>query len=131
MAEDQSVAAAEVRGAIREAHEVIKDLNAAIKRAEKVAEQIAEVAAMSVSDRLDEAVAVGLASYRAAIDTAIENATEAVFKRFDTLGELLLSKPLMVAIEANNQQQAETAVQQLVARRLDAEHAARTQGGKR
>jgi hypothetical protein len=81
-----------LRTATREAHEAIRDLRTETKRAAAVAGEVAAVADVEVEQRIAAAVAAGLEEYRATLDGAIKDATEAVFARFDTIRDTLLGE---------------------------------------
>lgn len=79
-----------LRLVVREAHEVIKDLRTVIREATEVRKGITDDIAAAVTGGIDDAVKIGLEGYSAAISVAIEDATEAVYQRFDTIAETLL-----------------------------------------
>lgn len=82
-------AASELREAIGEAHGLIKDLRQATRDGRSV---IDDLMTQKISDKLDAEVVKGLQTYQKSITKAVDDATEAVFKRFDTLAETLLGE---------------------------------------
>lgn len=82
---------ADLKVAIREAHEILKDLKQMIKVAQQVRDEVIGAASILVNDAIEEAIRIGLAAYGKAIETAIEDATDAVYDRFDTLFENLMA----------------------------------------
>jgi hypothetical protein len=82
---------ADLKVAIREAHEILKDLKQMIKVAVQIRDEVLAAAGVMVNDAIEEAVGIGLAAYNQAITTAMEEATEAVYERFDTLFENLMA----------------------------------------
>lgn len=82
---------ADLKVAIREAHEILKDLKHMVKMAQQVRDEVMAAAGVLVNDAVEEAVGIGLDAYGKAIEIAIENATDAVYDRFDTLFENLMA----------------------------------------
>lgn len=81
-----------LKEATREAHEAIQSLRDVIKEARAVKSEI-EVLAIDIFDKKIHAqVRVGLEDYRNSIDTAIENATAAVYDRFNKITDILLGE---------------------------------------
>lgn len=83
----------------REAHEVLKDIKAATRELQETIKHAdaAQVALMSavvsmVDEGIGQAIETGLQNYSAAIDTAIESATAAVYNRFDIIAGILLGE---------------------------------------
>lgn len=74
----------DLRDAVREAREALKDLRAERKRWQPLPDQ--------VYGRIDQAVAQGLKEYETALETAIKTGTEAVFRRFDQISAILLGE---------------------------------------
>lgn len=81
-----------LRAVVREAHEAIQDLNRAIRQGRKVVIDIEEAAGGDVAQRINEAVRIGLESYSETIRVATEQATDAVYERFDTISKMLLGE---------------------------------------
>lgn len=77
---------------VREAHEATQDLKATIREAQTTREQLMTMAAVAITESVDVAVSEGLAAYSAAIAKAIEEATDAVYKRFDVIADTLLGE---------------------------------------
>ena len=82
----------QLREATRAAHEATKDLRATIRDARSVVEEIERTAGEQVDQRIAAAVAAGLDDYKATLSKAIEQATDAVFARFDTIRATLLGE---------------------------------------
>jgi hypothetical protein len=82
----------------REAHEVLKDLKATIRRAEEVIKLaddtklrlVAEVIAAVDDDLIGSAITAGLENYERSIIAAIETAEDAIFSRFDGIARVLM-----------------------------------------
>lgn len=83
--------AEEIRAATREANETLKDLRIAMKQAQGLIEDIAMEAEREIDEHVDPAVRKGLEEYKASVDKAITEATEAVFGRFDKLFDLMMN----------------------------------------
>lgn len=81
-----------MREATRQAHEVLKDLRLAVKDALKLKESIEQAAQVAVDERLEPIVKQGLEKFIAALNVAIQEGTEAVFHRFDTIADNLLGE---------------------------------------
>jgi chromosome segregation ATPase len=79
---------AALKAATREAHEAVQALKDARREAQAMLDQLQP----GIHKRLSQEVDAGLAQYREALETAIKNATTAVFKRFDTVAELILGE---------------------------------------
>jgi len=81
----------------REAHEVLKDIRTATRELREVIdlanatqESLVSTLHEVVHEGIDTAIEVGLASYTVAIETAINDATDAVYKRFDSIAGIML-----------------------------------------
>jgi len=83
---------AELRAAVREAHEVVKDLRSLIHEGRELVGQIEAAAEATVDERIKSAVAVGLSNFQTQLNTSVEEATQAVFARFDKLADTLLGE---------------------------------------
>lgn len=83
---------AALRAATREAHEAIQDLRAATREARAVLAEIEQAAARTVDERMGEQVQRGLAEYTDAVSRAIDDASQAVYHRFDTMADILLGE---------------------------------------
>jgi hypothetical protein len=79
------VAIEESRIATREAHEAVKDLRQATKEARMILD---EGATKIIGRKVEE----GLSEYRETLDIAIKEASDAVFRRFDTIKSILLGE---------------------------------------
>lgn len=76
---DLEAAADDVRSATRAAHEATKDLKAVIREAREL------LSSKPVEDRIDQAVAAGLEHYTTTIKAKTDEATAAVFRRYDEI----------------------------------------------
>lgn len=83
---------AELKAVIRMAHEAIKDLKACLKEAREVRDELKTAAAERVEGRLNDAVEAGLVELDKSIETAIEDSTQKVYARFDTIADILLGE---------------------------------------
>jgi hypothetical protein len=77
---------------IREAHEATKDLKAAVREATEARESLITMAAVTVEQGINIAVEEGLKAYSESISTAIDDATDAVYERFDVIAATLLGE---------------------------------------
>lgn len=82
----------DLRQATREAHEAMQGMRDLIREVKAVTAEARTVADEVFSERMSAQVEAGLASYRESINTAIENATQAVYARFDTITDLMLGE---------------------------------------
>ena len=78
----------ELRELITQGHALIKDLTRLLREARKARDELSE----AVTARLDGAVKTGLDEYGAALAEAIEKATDATMRRFDTLTAICLGE---------------------------------------
>lgn len=83
---------AQLKEATREANEATKGVHEAIREGKAILKGIEEAAQIAIDTRVAEAVAIGLESFKEALDGAIESGTERTYKRFDELAELLLGE---------------------------------------
>jgi putative cell wall-binding protein len=84
--------AEELRAATREAHEVLKDLRQVVREAKVVRNSLHASAEKALEDGINATVEASLEKYRDTIEKAIEEATKAVFDRFDTLADHLMGE---------------------------------------
>lgn len=82
----------ELRDLIRQAHEATSDLRAVLREARAVRDSLPAAAEKAVSERFQAEVESGLESFGKALDKAIEAGTQAVFRRFDKIEQLLLGE---------------------------------------
>jgi len=82
----------ELRDLIRQAHEATRDLRAVLREAKAVRDSLPAAAEKAVTEKFQAEVQSGLASFQDALDKAIEDGTQAVFRRFDKLEKLLLGE---------------------------------------
>jgi len=84
----------ELRAATREAHEVMGDLARTMKQAEKlladIEGKIPDLISVQMDEVIGEAVRIGLEHYSEVIQKAIEDSTDAVYYRFDTILSILM-----------------------------------------
>jgi hypothetical protein len=90
MGHDARGEAEELRQAVREAHEVLKDLRAALREAQ--AWEQGRLAQDVIDDRIRQAVITGLKQYDIAITSAIKIASDGVQQRFSELEALFLGE---------------------------------------
>ena len=79
--------AAELRAAIREGHELLRDLHHELKEAKALSNSLQQTA----SAKIDQTVRDGLQEFGEHLGIAIAG-TEAVFRRFDTLAAICLGE---------------------------------------
>ena len=82
----------ELRDLIKRAHEATSDLRAVLREARAVRESLPAAAEKAVSEQLSAEVKAGLDSFQKALDRAVDDGTDAVFKRFDRIEKLLLGE---------------------------------------
>jgi|RhiMethySRZTD1v2_1073278.scaffolds.fasta_scaffold20637_11 hypothetical protein len=70
---------------LRQAHETIKDLRGLLREAAAFRAALPKLVEEAVGDQLKEAAVRETAAYFAGIDKSIDDATEAVYQRFDRL----------------------------------------------
>jgi hypothetical protein len=87
---DHDEEVAELNALVREAHMAIKDLNTLLKKVEKATVDLEGRAQQAIDTSIDQAVERGLQEYNRSVMQAIENATQAVYARFDTIRDTLL-----------------------------------------
>ncbi len=90
MQSDEEIQA--LRDATREAHEVLKDLRHATRDAKAVFQIIEGAAQTAVDERVKPVVQSGLEAFAEELRKAVDDATERVFKRFDTIADYLLGE---------------------------------------
>lgn len=90
---DWDRSAAEIRGLLREAHEVLADLRQQVKEAREL---VAELAPGRLREIVDEqiaaAVAAGLATWQSSVQVMVADAQGKVLERFDRLTADLLGE---------------------------------------
>lgn len=74
--------------ATRAAHEAVQEL----KDLRRELKQLRDSIPSTVQDLLAEAVSQGLSDYDKSLRDAIEQGTQAVFRRFDTIADILLGE---------------------------------------
>lgn len=83
---------ATIKEATREANESIQGVREVMRDAKKYREELETFTQKIVDERVAEAVAIGLESFKESLDAALEGATKATYGRFDQLSELLLGE---------------------------------------
>jgi len=89
MAADEETLAA-LKAAITEGRELLQDMKYERRRFNNRIDEVRKETAEQVRTRIDEQVKVGLDEYKASLARATTEATKAVFKRFDTLADILM-----------------------------------------
>ena len=84
--------AADLREAVREAHEAMKGLRDLMREIRTLRAEVEETASRVFDERMASQIQAGLASYDATIKTAIDAATDAVDQRFKTITDILLGE---------------------------------------
>jgi len=87
-AEKAAAALEELRETVREAHGALNDLERVVKEAKELRATLPK----RTEELIEESIGIGLIKYHAALVTAIDNASDAVFKRFQELSDRLLGK---------------------------------------
>lgn len=82
----------DLKAATRAAHEMIQELNEAIRDAEKAAEGLRKMVHDQVDDVLSREVRGGLEALGKVVQKACDDATELVYRRFDTITATLLGE---------------------------------------
>jgi len=83
---------ATIREATRQANEAIQGVKEVMREAKKYREDLEIATQKAVDERVAEAVAIGLETFKEALDGAIESGTERTYKRFDELTSLLMGE---------------------------------------
>lgn len=84
--------AEELRAATREAHEAMQGLRDVMRELRTLKGEVEEAAGRVFAERMEEQVAAGLEHYHSRISQAIEDTTEAVDRRFQTIADILLGE---------------------------------------
>lgn len=79
-----------LKDATREAHEAIQGLREVMREAKQVTDTLRTVLDDVIKQQIQERVDAGLRNYVADIKRATDEATDAVFKRYDILTDTLL-----------------------------------------
>lgn len=88
--EKRTAQLAELKAVITEGNQLLKDMKAERKEYEKLWDKVRTETRSTTEEYIAVQVKTGLASYRAAMDSAIDTATKNVMKRFDTLADILM-----------------------------------------
>ena len=82
----------ELKQATRAANEVLAELKDTLKDVKKARDEISKLLESAFEDQIASVVSDTLASYKESIDKAIDDATQAVFDRFETISKTLLGE---------------------------------------
>lgn len=82
----------ELRDLIRQMHEALKDGTRLLKAMETVKEELVSVSQEVFEERIEGVVKEALDGFNVTMIKHIDDATEAVYNRFDVLGRVLLGK---------------------------------------
>ena len=82
----------ELRAATRECHEAMKDMKLLMRDARVLIAEIQEAAYQEVNTVVGVFVREGMDAHRRAIEDAIEEGTNMVYKRFAELGDILMGE---------------------------------------
>lgn len=89
MAVDEETLAA-LKAAITEGRELLQDMKYQRRRFKNFLDEVRKETAESVRNRIDTEVKAGLDEYKATLERATTDATKAVFRRFDTLADIMM-----------------------------------------
>lgn len=78
----------QLRELLTEGHGLVKDLDRLLREARELRRSLPD----AVNERIEKAVDKGLTEYKDTLGKAIEDATSAVYDRFDTITMLLLGE---------------------------------------
>lgn len=92
MSEDLQAEVDRLRDVLREAHAAIKDMRHLLRQADAARAVIETMVAKQIEEGIKTEVDKGLDEYRDSLNKAIDNATEAVYRRFDTIADMLLGE---------------------------------------
>jgi predicted transcriptional regulator len=81
-----------LREVVRQAHEAIQDMTRLIREAREITAKIRVAAAITVDDRIGDAITDGLAEYHDTIVDQIKKASDTVIHRFETIEQTLLGE---------------------------------------
>ena len=81
--------AAELRAATREAHEAMQDMRILLEECRAITVEMATIVKVEIDGWISDQVKAGLADYNDTMLGAIDDATEAVYNRFDVLVRIL------------------------------------------
>lgn len=83
---------ARLKEATREAHEAMKDLNMMIQMAKATTKELNTAVSEALENGIGKQVKEGLDQYAESLNAAIDGATQAVYKRFDQIADILLGE---------------------------------------
>jgi Lon protease-like protein len=89
---DAERAGAELKEAVRQAHEAIRDLKSLMKEWKALQAEIPKEARKEFDALVNTVVVQGLADYRESLQAAIKRADAAVERRFDKLTSIMLGE---------------------------------------
>lgn len=90
VSEEQLETLKALKEAITEGHKLLKDMKTERHEYQKLWDKVRAETRSTTEEYIAVQVKTGLASYRAAIDKAIDDATAKTFKRFDTLADIMM-----------------------------------------
>ena len=82
----------DLRAATREAHEAMKDLRLLMRDARVLIAEIHEAAYQEVNSIVGAFVREGMQAHQRAIEDAIEDGTNMVYRRFSEIGDILMGE---------------------------------------
>jgi hypothetical protein len=82
----------DLRDLIRQAHEATCDLRAVLREARALRDSLPAAADKAVSETIQPEIKTGLDSYHDALEKAVEDGSQAVFRRFVRIEKLLLGE---------------------------------------
>ena len=82
----------ELRAATRAANEALKEIKLTLKEIKKVRDDIENRIKIAFDEMIADVVKESLARYQESLDKAVEDGTNAVFKRFDDLAAIALGE---------------------------------------
>jgi hypothetical protein len=97
----------DLKEVVREAHEVLKDLRAAMKAAAKDADLLKQEFPQMLNDYVRDLMVVETQGFEAEIKVILAEIEDAVINRFDRLEKSLITPVIQTAIQAAIEQQEE------------------------
>lgn len=76
----------------REAHEAIQELHALLKQVQQLQAEVLVTASIVFKEQIEKQVSDSLEAYQDSMLKAVETGTQAVYDRFDKLGNILLGE---------------------------------------
>lgn len=100
---------------LRQSHEAIKDMRALLREARAFREALPQLVVDAVGTQLKEAAISEMAAYYAGIEKGIDEATEAIYQRFDRLYTTLVGE---LNVRAEDLRRSESATQTEAVRKI-------------